>query len=365
MFRGLLIMRHCGFNTVTASTALACLLASVGLADQIVMKDGDRVTGDIIKKDGDNVTLKSKNFGTVTLKWSDVESVKSDQPLNVILSGERNVKGTLDTQGGRVVVVVPGSPQSVVPSDVVALRNDAEQRTYERLLNPGLLDLWAITGSVNIAGIKGNAEASTLTTPINFIRASRTSRTTAYFNSIRSTATVAGVEAQTAKAIRGGWAYNRNIVARLFANAFNDYEYDKFQALDLRVVLGGGLGYQAWIAENGQLDLVGGVAWNREKFGPPAPAVGFTRNSAEAYWGDDFNYKLSARTTLGQSFRMFNNMTNTGEYRVNFDIGATTALLSWLNWNISLSDRYLSNPVPGRKNNDFLYSTGFGFSFAR
>jgi hypothetical protein len=62
---------------------------------------------------------------------------------------------------------------------------------------------------------------------------------------------------------------------------------------------------------------------------------------------------------------MFNNLSATGQYRVNFDAGATTSLTKWLTWNVALSDRYLSNPVAGRKNNDFLYSTGFGFAFAR
>lgn len=343
---------------------LSCLLLSSAWADQIVLKDGDRITGAIVKKDGETLTVESKSFGTVTLKWADVETIKTDQPVNVVLPGDRTVKGPIATQDGRIVVAAP-TPQTVIPSDIVALRNDAEQAAYERFLRPGLLDLWAVTGSLNIAGTKGNAEASTLTTPISFVRASKSSRTTAYFNSIRSTATVDGVNAQTAKAIRGGWAYNRDVTKRVFANGFNDYEYDKFQALDLRVVLGGGLGYHVWMGENGRLDLLGGAAWNREKFGPEAPAVPFTRNSAEAYWGDDFAYKLGSRTALTQSFRMFNNLSNSGEYRMNFDIGATTALMRWLNWNISLSDRYLSNPVPGRKKNDFLYSTGFGFTFAR
>jgi hypothetical protein len=48
---------------------------------------------------------------------------------------------------------------------------------------------------------------------------------------------------------------------------------------------------------------------------------------------------------------------------MNFDTGATTVLFRWLTWNIALSDRYLTNPAPGRKSNDFLYSTGFGFTF--
>lgn len=341
------------------------ILAGHGLrADQIVLKDGDRITGAIVKKDAGTLTVQSKNFGLVTLKWEDIETIRTDQPVNVVLPGERTVKGNLQTEDGRIAIDAPGAPQSVSAAEIVALRNDKEQAAYERLLRPGLLDLWTVTGSLNVAGTRGNAATSTLTTPVNFLRVSNSSRTTAYFNSIRSRATVNNVSAETAKAIRGGWGYGRNITRKVLVNTFNDYEYDEFQSLDLRVVLGGGMGYQLWTGEPGRFAIVAGAAWNRERFSPPNRAA-FTRNSAEAYWGNDFNYKISSRTNLVQGFRMFNNLSDTGEFRVNFDIGAATQLTKWLAWNISLSDRYLSNPVAGRKNNDLLYSTGLGFTFAR
>lgn len=357
-------MLNNGLKKLVTMSLAACLAAGTAWADQIVLKDGDRITGSIVKKDGQTVTIQSKNFGLVTLKWDDIATVRSDQPLNVVLPGDRVIQGSIQTADDRIRIDSPAGQQAVAAGDIVALRKDAEQAAYERMLRPGILDLWTITGSLNIAGAKGNAETSTLTTPVNFVRASRTSLTTAYFNSIRSTASIAGVDAQTARAVRGGWAYSRNVSGRVFVNGFNDYEYDKFQSLDLRVVLGGGLGYQFWKGENGRLSMVGGAAWNREKFSPEASAS-FTRNSAEAYWGNDFNYKLNTRTSLVQGFRMFNNLSQTGEYRVNFDIGATTQLKKWLNWNISFADRYLSNPVPGRKSNDLLYTTGLGFTFAR
>ena len=65
-----------------------------------------------------------------------------------------------------------------------------------------------------------------------------------------------------------------------------------------------------------------------------------------------------------QTARMFNDLTNTGQYHVNFDAGASVKIAKWLNWNVSLSDRYLNTPSPGRKSNDVLYTTGFGISFA-
>jgi len=347
-----------------AGTCLLLFIPAV-FADQITMKDGDRITGAIVKKDGDNVTIKSKNFGTVTLKWADVAAVKSDQPLNVTLAGGKTVKATIETQGDRIQVAAPEAPQAVDPKDVLTLRDDAEEKTYQKFLHPGLLDLWTITGGLNLAGTKGNAETSTLTTPINFVRASNTTRTTAYFNSISSSATVNGVNAQTAKAVRGGWAYNRNITKKVFANLFNDYAYDKFQSLDLGVTFGGGAGYLLWSHDASRFSVTGGGDWNRQAFGALGASAAFTRNSGEAFWGDDFNYKLNARTSFVETFRMFENLSDTGQSRINADAGATTQLTKWLNWNVSLSDRYLSDPVPGRKKNDFLYSTGLGFSWAR
>ena len=345
---------------------VALIAASSAYAGEVLMKNGDRVTGEIINKEGDTLTIKSVHFGTITVPWEEIASVKSDDPLNIVLEEGETIQATLEASDGNVRVEAGDETRTVPQADVVAIRNAEEQATYERFLNPGILDLWTVTGSLNLAGAEGNAETLTVTTPFAFARVSNTSKTTAYFNSIRSSARLLGEDerAQTAEAIRGGWAYNRDVNSKFFLNGFNDYEFDKFQSLDLRVVLGSGLGYHLWRGDRGRLDLQGGGAWNREKFDPiPEPA--FVRNSAEAYWGNDFQYKLNSRTTITQGFRMFNNISDGGEYRLNFDVGATTNLTKWLTWSIAVSDRYLSNPVPGRMHNDLLYTTGLGFTFSR
>lgn len=329
-------------------------------ADVITLKNGDRVTGAIIKKDGKTLTIKSEHFGVVTLPWEQVDSIKADQTLNVVLQDGKTVQSTLATKGDKVEV----AQQTVAPAEIVVIRNADEQKAYERLQAPRLTDLWAGTGTIGWAGTRGNADTTTFTVGLNGARVTRTDKTFLYFNAVRASASVNNRSATTAQAVRGGWGYNRNLSPRMFVNTFNDYEYDRFQALDLRAVFGGGLGYIAWKGERGRLDLVGGAAYNHERFSP-APRPSFTRNSAEAYWGNDFSYKFSAATSFVQSYRMFNNLTNTGNYRMNFDAGANTRLTKWLTWNISLSNRYLSNPAPNRVNSDWLYTTGFGFTFAR
>jgi hypothetical protein len=240
------------------------------------------------------------------------------------------------------------------------LRDAAEQRQYERMLRPGWGDLWAGAASLGLAGAAGNARTLTFTTGVNAARVTKTDKTTLYFNTIKASAFVNGKNAETAKAVRGGVAYDHNLNPRLFANAFNDYEYDRFQNLDLRFVLGGGLGFHAVKSEGSKLDLLAGFDYNHSKFATP-----LTRNDGELFWGDEYSLKVSRTTSLVQSFRMFNSLTNTNTRRVNFDVGAITRISKWLTWNVSISDRYLNHPAPGRKTNDLLYTTGIGVTFAR
>jgi putative salt-induced outer membrane protein YdiY len=328
-------------------------------ADVIVMKNGDRVTGSVAKKDLTSLTVKSAQFGTVTLPWDQVDSITTDNALNAELVNGQTVQGRLTTSNGRVTI----GAQTVSPGDIKFLRDAGEQAAFERLLRPGLRQLWAGTASIGWAGTGGNAQTNTFAIGMNAARATNTDRTNIYFNSVKASALLGGSKQSTAQAIRGGWGYSRNLTSKVFFNGFNDWEYDRFQALDLRAVFGGGLGYHVWKGENGRLDLLGGMAYSHSKF-DPAPLPKFTRNAAEVYWGDDFNYKVASRTNFTQSYRMFNNLTQAGEYRQNFDIGATTQVTKWLTWNLAFSDRYLSNPAPGRKTNDYLYTTGFGISFS-
>jgi hypothetical protein len=170
---------------------------------------------------------------------------------------------------------------------------------------------------------------------------------------------VNGVTSANANAVRGGWSLNEDLKPKLFVSVMNDYEHDAFQSLDLRFVAGGGLGWNAIKNDRVQLGLTGGIDYNRENF------TLLSRNSAEANFGDAFAYKLSGITSIHQSLTYFANLSNTGQYRVNFDLGTVTTLKKWLGWQLTASDRFLSNPVFGRQRNDLLLSTGFRVSFGK
>jgi len=340
-------------------------------ADQVVLKNGDRVTGKIVKKDGATLSIKSDLMGDVTVKWENVASVASDEPLVVVGPGAEGatVRGKVATAEGQVEIADPSGEKRIPLGEVAAVRDAAEQARYERYLHPPITALWAGYFDIGFASAQGNARTTVFTTAANATRATSHDSTNLHFNQIFSRGLVNGQLAETAKAVRGGWNYNRNLTTKIFVNVFNDYEYDAFQSLDLRVVVGGGLGWMIWKGEKGQFATVAGGNYDRDKFDTPlvpatptSPAQ-FTRQSGEFYWGDDFAYKFGALSSLTQSFRMFNNLTSTGDYRANFDLGINTRLKRWLSWQITASDRYLTNPAPGKKTNDLLLSSGFRITF--
>ena len=124
-------------------------------------------------------------------------------------------------------------------------------------------------------------------------------------------------------------------------------------------VAGGGFGLNAVKNAKTSLSFSGGGDYDHENFSA------IERASGEMNFGDAFSYKASAVTTVTQDFTFFPNLTYTGNYRMTFDLAVVTAIKKWLAWHVTATDRYLSNPVFGRKPNDLLLSTGLRLTFAR
>lgn len=176
-------------------------------ADQVTLKNGDRVTGKILKKDGTTLTFKSDVFGDIAIPWEKVEQVASNELVTVVMPDGKSVLGKLATQDNRLEVTTPTSRESVTFASVSAIRNADEQRAYERLEHPSILNLWSGYADMGISLARGNADTTTISTAMNASRETRTDKTIAYFNQINATGKlVDGSAASTAQAILGGGA---------------------------------------------------------------------------------------------------------------------------------------------------------------
>ncbi|MBK6798390.1 MAG: DUF481 domain-containing protein [Acidobacteria bacterium] len=346
-------------KTVVILLFMGLMLVANGLADEIKLKNGDRLTGKIVKSDGKALTIKTDYAGDVTVSAEAITEISSDQQLYFALSDGKTLTGKVETKAGRYEVAVrDGGTIEVEPAKLQAIRSQSEQEAHERLLKPRWVDLWngGLDFGYNLT--TGNTRTNTIALGSNLSRQTRRDKTSLYAAYINAKNKTKGVTETTANAIRGGGRYEIGISGRLSAFGFADFEYNEIQLLDLRSVLGGGLGYTVVKNDRTQFQVFGGGAYNKENF-----STGLKRNTAEILVGEDLSLRLSDRVLFKERMQFFPNLSEKGEYRITFDSSLNTRLTRWLTWQVTASNRYLSNPVAGSKNNDLLFTTGVGITF--
>ncbi len=342
------------------------LLSCLVWADQVTLTNGDRITGSILHSDTKTLVMKTDTAGEVTFKWDSIVAISSPGPLYIGLGDGQMIVGAVETANGRFNVTTKTAGVVATSKDAIQfIRNNDEQAKaqaeIDHFRNPRLVDLWVGNLDLGFAASRGNANTETLTLSTNAARATTRDKIAVYYTSIFSSSDFSGgTNETTANSKRGGVSYNLNLNKKAFVFGSVDLESDQFQDLDLRFAPAGGGGYHAIATMPTQLDLRVGAAANREFF-----STGLNRTSAELLVGDNFVHKFNAATHVEQKLDFFTNLSDTGEYRVNFDISGVTAIHKWFSWQVTISDRYLSNPVVGRKKNDAIYSTGLRVSFGK
>jgi hypothetical protein len=347
-------------------------------ADQLTLKNGDRLSGTIVKSDDDAKTLliKTDLAGDVTVKWDAITAIVSSQPLHIMLSDGRVIVGRVSTTDGILEIATDGGSVPAAHDAVKAIRDNATQAEIDRLQHPRLRDYWAGLFDLGLSLTEGNSSTAALTIAGKASRVVPKNKLTLYYTEVYSRDGNESPARTTANAIHGGVRDEFNLNPRVYAFAFTDFDEDALQHLDLRNVLGGGLGYHVINTKKTQFDVFGGVSFNQEYFASytianpaPPPVLLFepsqSRHSAEIVAGETLSTKLGPRTTVSEQLSFFPNLSSTGEYRVTFDANAVTKLNTWLGWQITFSDRYISDPPFGLKGNDLLLSTGLRLTFGK
>jgi hypothetical protein len=349
------------------------------LADQVTLKNGDRLTGTIVKTSDDAKTLlvKTDLAGEVTISWDAITAIVSTQTLHMTLSDGRVVVGTVSTADGKIEVATKDAGTVSAAHDLVkAIRNDAQQAEADRLQHPRLLDFWSGMFDLGLSLTEGNSSTSALTIAGKAARVVPKNKLALYYTQVYAKDSGTSPVRTTANAIHGGVRDEFNLTPRVYVFGFADFDEDALQHLDLRNVLGGGLGFHVINTKKTQFNVFGGADLNQEYFSaytianPAPPPVllaepSQTRHSAEIVGGESLSTRLGPRTTVSEQLSFFPNLSSVGDYRVTLDANATTKINTWLSWQLTLSDRYLSDPPLGLKANDLLLSTGLRLTLGK
>ena len=349
-------------------------LSSFSSADQITLKNGDRVTGTVVKSDGKTLVLHTDALGDVTIQFAAIEQITTEQQLHVSLKDGKTAVGPVTTADGKIEIATKTSGTvEAAKEEVTLIRNDAEQAAYEKSLHPGLMQGWTGGANVGFSVARGNSETENLALAFNAARPTLKDKITVYASSIdtkndlATPTTVANLE-------QGGFRYDRNVVPRLFVFGAADFMSNALQFLDLRGVYSGGFGFHAIKSDATTLNFLGGLNYTHETYSngtevtpvttPPVfVSYGRTNRFAALTLGEELSQKLGKSTVLTQNLYFYPNLQQTGEYRGTFNLGTVTKISKWLGWQNQFGDIYVSNPPIGAKQNDVILTTGLNVSF--
>jgi putative salt-induced outer membrane protein len=348
-------------------------LASAAFADQITLKNGDHLSGTIVKSDGKILVLHTEFAGDVTVQFAAIAQITTDKALHVALKNGQTIVGPITTSDGNLEVATKsGAPVEAPKESVVAIRNDADQLAYDKALHPSLLEGWNGGANVGFSLTRGNSQTENLSLAFTAARATKNDKLSLYTNAVYGTNQLA-TPSTTANTEAGGIRYDRNINPRMFGFVGADFTSNALQDLNLRSVGSVGMGYHAIKSDRTTLDFLAGGNFTDENYTqtitnttvtPPTVTTSkLVHNFGALTLGEELTHKLGKSTVVVEKLYLYPNLTQTGEYRGTFDLGLVTKISKWLGWQNQFSDVYVSNPPEGTKQNDVVLTTGLNVTF--
>jgi len=328
-------------------------LSSALYADEVYLKNGDRVTGKIVSVTEGKLVLNSTLSGQLTIALKDVATFSSAEPIEIHLKDGTVLHQPVAAGEPNELALKGAGPQQrqKVPLGQVAAINPP----------PPAKPKWtgSISGSFGLT--TGNTETSTIAASASAARRSERDRITAEGDIAKSRAKdpATGNDRTTEDWWRVRGEYDYFFSKKLFGFVNGRYEQDQVARLERRALFGGGAGYQ-WI-ETPQTAFSTniGVADLFEKF-ENQPA---TDNKLSLQAGYNLTQQLGKNAkflhdlTWYPRFEDFSDffLTSTAELRANL----TKTMFA----NFKVIFNYDETPAPGREKTDVKYLLGIGMNF--
>lgn len=238
---------------------LASLSVTQSYADELLMRDGSRLLGKIVKREGGTLEFKTSYAGVIKVKWSEVSELHADEPMKLMLKDEstRNAQHIKNTEAGILLddnIEADQSTESLAQSELEYINPDP-WRTGEG---------YKLTGHVNFALEKerGNTDQDEIDADGDLTWRFLDDRLRMFGEFER--------DRDNNKKTKDKWkssnSYDHFFTRRLYAGAFLAFEHDQFADLNLRTIIGPKVGYQWFESKEMNLSTEAGPMYTDEDF---------------------------------------------------------------------------------------------------
>jgi putative salt-induced outer membrane protein YdiY len=321
--------------------AILTAIAAPAAADQVILTNGDRVTGTVASLGGATLTVGTPH-GQLRIPWDDVAGLVVDDPILVSI-------GTADAAEVRIAAGDAAGRVMLTPGGPVEL---AQILTLTRPVPPMAVDGGANAGFITSGG---NTEMNTLRVDADVMVRQRANRYTvaAAINRAKDRG------AETARNWNAAFNYDRFLTERLFVNGNAIFTNDRFRDLDLRTALGAGLGYQVVNTTVARLTANAGLGWVNENF---EAGVDDSYAAARESVALDI-FIVPDRIQFFHQHDGYFGVTGEDNLFVRMKNGVRLGLVGALVTTAQMDFDYDRSPAPGRRNTDRTFALTFGYRF--
>jgi hypothetical protein len=317
--------------------------------DVLIMKGGDRFTGEIKKLENGILYFKAGYMlESLQLDWTRVERLKSKDQYTVSIRGIRRTNGLIGVDSGTpgFALQAGGAERRVLLADVI-----------EIVPVEGVF--WAqLAGSIDygFSFTSGNNTAqSSLSAQATYLAESWGVRMTgsSVFNS----------QTDSPRSGRNNldFLYTKALNERWFAGATATLLNSEQQDLTLRITGGGAVGRDFVRSGTSGLLALAGVVFSREQYS--SFADGQLQKQVEA----QFQVRVFKSTFKTMQFNAtlaaYPNLTTLGRVRLSAESYVKVELVKGLYSKVSVYENYDNRPPGNAPKNDFGTTTSFGWSF--
>lgn len=318
--------------------------------DVVIMKNGDRFTGEIKKIENGILYFKSDYMASpVQLDWARVARLESQDHYNVYFSnGQRDIGLLKRADDETSFSIGANRPATQVRPEQIVTVFPAEQNFLAQLT--GSIDYGFSFTSGN------NATQSSLSSSVSYFSAKW--RLQASGSSVFNSQT--GSERSGRNNL--DYMYLRSVTQHWFIGGNGSFLNSEQQNLKLRTTLGGGLGRDFIKSGTAGLFILGGVVMSRERYSSTegdSPA----KEGIEGQLQLRFTKSTFIKTQVDGNLTAYPNLTTPGRIRLGGEFGLRIELVRNLYLKLSIYENFDNRPPVNAKKNDFGTNTSIGWTF--
>jgi len=344
-------------RTLAAIVLLSLLMVSplwaADKTDQVWLKNGDHITGEIKKLERGVFYFKpAYALDSIEIDWTRVDRIESVERFNVILTSGVTHSG-----------IIRKVPESENANDF-SITDDGKTEMVHNLevvnIQPQKASLWAqLNGSIDygFSFASGNNQTQSSLGANVAYRGEKNQISSSLSSSFNGQTDAADTTRESFSA-----DYSRILSPKYFATALTSLLSSSQQQLDLRTTVGSGLGRTLVRTDRTAFVTAAAIAVSWEKYTPDA-TVTPPGTSAEAVFTLDFSNFRFKTYSVTSSFRAYPSLSTLGRVRLGSETNVSWEFIKDLYWNLRVYENYDSKPPVNAPKNDFGITTGLGWKF--